>query len=159
MQALKDIIAYLINEYPFKSELSNARLTKLVYLADWHQAINYEQQITAIEWYFDNYGPFVFDIINTVNEEKDLFIVEATTNSFGKNKQLIRLKNLHIKTDLVGSVIKSLEHVIEKTKYLNWADFINLVYSTYPITSSCRYSQLNLVEKAIEYKKQCISLD
>jgi len=34
MKKLANIIAYLSSNYPHKNELSKARLTKLVYLAD-----------------------------------------------------------------------------------------------------------------------------
>ena len=61
---LKYIMYYIIKNYPnqLKQELSNARLTKTVYLADWKQAIIKHRQISDIKWYFDNYGPFVNDI-------------------------------------------------------------------------------------------------
>jgi hypothetical protein len=39
MAELKDIIAYYCKQYPHKAELSKARLTKMVYLADWKSAI------------------------------------------------------------------------------------------------------------------------
>ncbi len=38
-----------------------------------------------------------------------------------------------------------------KTMRLNWDGFIKLVYSTYPILKSERYSELNLVEFAKQY--------
>ncbi len=47
----------------------------------------------------------------------------------------------------------SLDYIIEVTKKLYWGDFIKLVYATHPIASSERYSYLNLIEKADEYKK------
>ena len=31
---LRDIVAYVCKNYPYKDELSNARVTKMVYLAD-----------------------------------------------------------------------------------------------------------------------------
>ena len=64
MAKLKDVMAYLIKNYPenIRHEMSNARLTKMVYLADWHRVLKSDKQITNIDWYFDNYGPFVHDI-------------------------------------------------------------------------------------------------
>jgi hypothetical protein len=39
MATLGDVMAYLCEHYPHKDDLSKARLTKLVYLADWKSAI------------------------------------------------------------------------------------------------------------------------
>ncbi|MCE2930269.1 MAG: SocA family protein [Vampirovibrionales bacterium] len=151
MDTLKDTIYYLIDKYPYKNELSNARLTKLVYLSDWHQAINRQKQITSIDWYFDNYGPFVWDVENTVKENNDLMVYEEHKTIFGSPKKLFKIIDKSYKPELSEEQKNSLDHVIEKTKSLNFNDFIKLVYSTYPIMTSERYSKLNLVEKAKDY--------
>lgn len=150
---LKDVMAYLIKHYPseLKDELSNARLTKMVYLADWHQAINHGQQITNINWYFDNYGPFVRDIENTASEHADTFSSRTGSNMFGARKQTYSLKNREYEPTLDSGAKKSLDHIIKVTKKLLWADFIKLVYATHPVLSSERYVRLDLVEKAKEY--------
>ena len=49
-------------------------------------------------------------------------------------------------------LIKIIDTVIEKTKNMSWTSFINFIYSTYPIVTSNRYTHLNLVEKAQQYK-------
>jgi hypothetical protein len=152
MNSLKDIMAYILKHYPYKNELSNARLTKMVYLSDWHQCLHNKEQITNINWYFDNYGPFVRDISITANDNPDLFKCISTSNSLGGSKSLYCLKSNNYRTALSTQAKESIDHVISKTNNLNWSDFINLVYSTYPIISSERYSFLNLVTKANEYK-------
>ncbi len=152
MDKLKDLIAYIAQNYPIKEELSNARLTKIVYLSDWHQALNHQRQITNIDWYFDNYGPYVPDVIRKAQEFPNLFECESTNNMYGKSKTLVRIKDSSFLVELSKEETKSADHIIEITKSLNWNDFIQLIYSTYPITSSTRYSALNLIEKASEYK-------
>ncbi len=149
MANLKDILIYILKEYPHKSELSNARLTKLVYLSDWSNAIHNQKQISNVKWYFDNYGPFVWDIYKEV-KKNDMFKVKYTTNIFGKEKKLISLQKSASYT-LDESNIKNINRVIEVTKDLNWDKFINLVYSTYPILTTDKYSDLNLENKAKEY--------
>jgi len=149
MRNLKDIIAYIIETYPYKDELSNARLTKLVYLADWYHSIHHSEQLSSIEWYFDNYGPFVWDIFKTA-ENDESFKIEVTNNMFGKEKKLISLSK-PITNTLSEKEKNSINKVIEGTKSLNWSDFINLVYSTYPILTSEKYTYLNLIEKAREH--------
>ena len=48
MAELKDIVAYILKKYPTKSDMSNARLTKLVYLSDWKHSIKTYSQISNI---------------------------------------------------------------------------------------------------------------
>jgi hypothetical protein len=154
MDKLKEVIAYFLKFYPNKKELSNARLTKLIYLTDWHQAINYHTQITTIKWYFDNYGPFVQDIYKKTLEFNDLFDIKTLTNIYGTDKKIFILKNQSYQPTLTDDESKSINHIINVTQNLNWNDFIRLVYSTYPIVSSERYNYLDLVKKAKEYSNQ-----
>ncbi len=153
MNKLKEIISYILIKYPHKDEISNARLTKMVYLSDWLQAIKKQKQITNIEWYFDNYGPYVPDIHSEISKHPDLFECKETINMFGGPKTLFSIKNNNYDPLLDISEKEVIDDIIDITKTLNWEEFIKLVYSTYPIVSSERYSQLNLVEKAKEYKK------
>ena len=151
MADLMNTLAYLLQAYPHKDDLSNARATKLVYLADWHQAINYKQQMTQVAWYFDNYGPFVWDVLNTARANPNLFSIQETSNYYGTPKTLLSRTSTLFSPILSRQEQTSLQHVILATQRLGWDDFIKLVYSTYPIASSPRYSYLNLVQKAAEY--------
>lgn len=153
MADLKDILAYVIKKYPYKDELSNARLTKIIYLADWKHAITYGTQVSPIRWYFDNYGPFVWDVKDTATAYQELFVAKEITNMYGGPKTTIGLINSGYIPAISEKEQKSLDHVIEKTNKLNWEQFIRLVYSTYPIIVSEKYTYLNLVEKAKEYEK------
>ena len=152
---LKDVMAYLIGHYPKSREddLSNARLTKMVYLADWHQAINYDRQITGIEWYYNHYGPFVRDVEQTIEAHPDIFSVAESRNILGHLKFVYSLANKEYEPRLNDEEKESLDHIIKVTQDLEWAHFIRLVYATHPIFSSERYSALNLVEKAREYNR------
>ncbi len=149
MANLRDIIIYILKKYPHKNELSNARLTKLVYLSDWSNSIHNQNQISNIKWYFDNYGPFVWDVYKEI-EQNDIFKVKYTTNIFGKEKKLISLQK-SVDYSLDESDMTSINRVINVTKDLNWEKFINLVYSTYPILTTDKYNELNLKQKAKEY--------
>lgn len=151
MAELHDVMAYIIQNYPAQDELSNARLTKMVYLSDWHQAISKGRQITDVRWYFDNFGPFVRDIERTAIERTDLFSVDLGSNMYGQPKKTFSMRAQNYQPRLTKSETASIEHIIGVTKRLYWDDFIKLVYSTHPIASSSRYSYLNLVEKAEEY--------
>jgi hypothetical protein len=150
MAVLKDIMAYIIVNYPHKLDLSNAKLTKMIYLSDWRHAIKYGTQISSIKWYFDNYGPFVWDIKDEA-EKDDQFMVSELLNAYGTPKIVISLKNAKYIPRLSREEAYSVDHVIETSKKLNWDQFIRLVYSTYPIISSEKYTYLDLAQKAKEY--------
>lgn len=156
MAELHDVMAYLIKNYPVNMahELSNARLTKMVYLADWHQALNLGHQITDIEWYFDNFGPFVRDIEQAAADHDDLFVIDLGSNMYGQAKKSFALRNRDYVPEISTAEKASLDHIVNVTRQLYWAPFIKLVYSTHPIASSERYSFLDLVAKAEEYKRQ-----
>ena len=151
MNKLKETIAYILGKYPHKLEMSNARLTKIVYLSDWKHAIEHKQQITNIKWYFDNYGPYVSDVKEEIEKHSDIFAKQETKNMFGSPKTVFSLKNKTNNFDLNQEEKDAINHIIKVTKSLNWDDFIKLVYSTHPILSSNRYSDLDLVAKAKEY--------
>jgi hypothetical protein len=145
---LREVMVYLLKNYPFKAELSNARLTKLIYLADWKSALKYKRQITGTRWKFDNYGPFVWDVFITATSFPAIFEVENGTNSYGEKKTLIKLSDEKYQTNLSNEEKAILDFVINSTKPLNWSGFIQLVYSTFPILISERNSYLDLVELA-----------
>ena len=56
---LEAIIAYFCKYYPYTTELSNSRLTKLVYLADWFSCLLKNKKMTDIVWMFNHYGTYV----------------------------------------------------------------------------------------------------
>lgn len=150
MEKLESIIRYFCENYPNKEELSDARLTKMVYLADWRSAITDGEQLTKINWKFDHYGPYVPDIIDQAGKS-DALEVERTSNIYGNKKKKILLKEGKSR-GLGDSDREKLDHVIEKTKDLTWNKFIELVYSTYPVMSEDKYNDLDLVSLASDYK-------
>ena len=156
MAEIRDALGYILRHYPpsMKHELSNARVTKMIYLADWHQAINFGRQITDINWYFDNYGPYVNDIRAEAERNSETFDVINTNNMYGQPKIMLALKDDSYRPTLDEHERRSLDHVIRETQTMYWDSFIKLVYSTYPITSSDRYNGLDLIKKAAEYKQQ-----
>ncbi len=148
-----NIIKYFLKNYPHKSELSASRLTKMVYLSDWKSAIENEKQLTDALWHFHHYGPYIDDFLKLAFDDKDIE-VEETVNMFGNKKQLIKLKeSFQEEINLPDETKKILDFVITSTKQKNYEDFIKLVYSTYPVISSNRYSDFNLVEMAKNYKE------
>lgn len=151
----EEVIAYILASYPknLSDEMSNARLTKIVYLSDWRASLRRNQTITKIDWYYDNFGPFVEDIEKAARSNLKRFEIDYKSNMYGQPKKVFRLRKNNSTVDLTDEEKNDIDFVISKTKPLYWREFIKLVYSTFPIASSDKYSNLDLLAKAKEYKK------
>lgn len=152
MAQLKDVMLFLCENYPSKDDLSKARLTKMIYLADWKSAIKYGKQITTIKWIFNHFGPYVEQIIDTALRDPDFRIVNGY-NYYNHPKDIITCHGRHIYLDLTHEEKEILLNVINTTKNLNWTNFIRLVYSTYPISTQNRYEILDLPKLAREWNR------
>lgn len=149
MNDLEKIMAYICQTYPFKDELSDARLTKMIYLTDWFHSVLKSKQSTEIVWVFNHYGPYVKDIYNLAQNSKNFVVVEKAT-VYGNSKAVINYIGEPIK--LETTLEKIINRIIDKTKGMYFNDFIDYVYSTYPIKNNDRYSILDLPKLAEEYK-------
>lgn len=150
---LKAILAYIVGSYPAPSDLSNSRLTKLVFLSDWKQCLKTGRYCSGIKWYFDHYGPYVDDVINLAKSDSD-FLVSSTKNDFGGAKNVISLAGGYKSDFHIDSSLKeSIDFVVNLTKDKKYDEFIDFVYSTYPVVTAKKYSGINLEAKAEEYKK------
>ena len=146
---LKMLMAYFCKYYPYKDDISKARLNKMIYLADWKSAIESGSQLSEIHWLYNNYGPYVNEVANLARND-DWFVIYNTYNSLGHKKNIIYINNYVQDSDIILSDEdkKYTNFVIESTQSLSWSNFIRLVYSTYPIISSTKKEYLNLVELA-----------
>ncbi|WP_370203231.1 Panacea domain-containing protein [Alloalcanivorax venustensis] len=151
MNKLQRILAYLCLNYPHKDELSKARVTKLVYLADWFSSLLDGEQMTDIKWVFNHYGPYVDDVVDSANGAYG-FSLEKKNTMYGTPKYVVSYSGGE-DIDISDREKKILDAVIEKTKPLHFNDFISYVYSTYPVKSNERYASLDLVSLAQRYKE------
>ena len=145
MAELIDIMVFILSK---TNSLSNARLTKLIYLSDWLEAIKFGHQVSNIKWYFNDYGPYVWDILDTARNHPNIFEVLSV-----KNMNIIRLKGSDNSNSLTEEESQALDYVINQTKDLAFEDFIQLVYSTYPIQVSNRYNYMDVVSLSRQYLK------
>jgi len=153
MNKRANLMAYFCIHYPHKNELSKARLTKLVYLADWFSSLLDGKQLTNIKWIFNHYGPYVEDITNIATFD-DNFSITSQQTIYGGSKYVISCSINADNIELSSRETSILDAIIEKTKTMYFNDFIDYVYSTYPVTASERYTQFNLPELAKEYKEK-----
>ncbi|MGZ8223771.1 MAG: Panacea domain-containing protein [Methylobacter sp.] len=149
---IEDIVLYICKKYPIPDELSKARLTKLVYLADWESCVRSGKQLTNIEWCFHNFGPYVDDVVDAARNSYHL-IVTTTNNFYGEKKELISAKKESQLPRIEKAQAEILNFIIEETKKMYWNDFIKHVYSTPPVSGSTRYTSLNLENFAKETRK------
>lgn len=149
---ISDILVYLFKIYPNPGELSKARVVKMLYLIDWKNCIEHGKQITSINWYFNHYGPYVDDIVNIIRTD-GRFEIRWVTNVFGSPKEIISLKaDVETPTNIPKADVAILDFVINLSHPLYWNDFIDLIYSTYPVRTQPRYTFLDLPKLASEYK-------
>ena len=144
---LKDVLSYIVKNYPYSDDLTKTRTTKLVYLVDWEYIKKYGRQLTSIEWFFDHYGPYVSDVLDEADKDRRISI-KKTKSNFGTVKYMVVPK--FTKNDIVYSLtadeIEVIDDVIEKTKLLSWNQFIRYVYDTSPIKNSEKYKKLDLLK-------------
>lgn len=153
-----NVIKYILAMYPYKNELSASRLTKMIYLVDWKNALEYDTQFSNAVWHFNHYGPYIDDFITIAIKDKDIKVTNTVT-MFGGNKQLFELYDkLAPPVNLSERLKYIVDFVINATKDKNYDDFVKLVYSTYPVISSRKYTNLDLVSKAKEYKSRLIPM-
>lgn len=143
---LHDAIVRICQRYPYEDELSRARVTKLVYLADWEMAREHGTQLTAIDWVFNHYGPYVADVPNTVGLSSDL-VEQRTENAFGAPKVLISATP-DARESLSPFESAAMDSVLRRTAPMTFTKFIDHVYDSFPIKRSDRYDHLNLVALA-----------
>ncbi len=158
MGRLRDVVAYICGNYPYQDELSNARVTKMVYLADWRSAITRGKQLTNLEWEFSHYGPYVNDVIR-IAEADPAFKIVSTRNPYGGQKDLLQVADDVAYPSVTDGEKELLDFVISTSASKNWDDFIKLVYSTYPIVTQERFSKLDLVGLAEKYEESIPLLD
>lgn len=143
---LRNIIRYIVKNYPYPDDLTKTRITKLVYLIDLENVKKYGVQITNIEWFFDHYGPYVSDVLDEADEDKSISIVRDISN-FGTVKYIVkpkRGKDELIYEDLSENDKNIIDKVIDATKNYYWNEFIDYVYSTEPIKNGKKYTKLDL---------------
>lgn len=155
MNKLRSIMAYIAKTYPHKNDLSKARLTKLIYLSDWFSSLLDGKQMTNIKWIFNHYGPYVDDISNIAAFDSE-FSIKPEKTVYGSDKYVISYCGDAVESSLSEREKAIIDAVIHKTETMYFNDFINYVYSTYPVSSSERYSEMNLEDLANKYKNERI---
>ena len=151
LDTVQSMIAYICLKYPTHMKLSKARLTKLVYLADWYSSYTDRRQITKIQWLFNHFGPYVNDVVDSVKGVWGFEVCDESTG-YGTNRSIISYHGSPDWIRLTQRECDFLDAVVDSTKNMCFNDFIDLVYSTYPVRTQERYTYMDLPQLASECK-------
>jgi hypothetical protein len=145
----RDVVAYLSVNYPPEHGLSKTRLMRMVYLADWRGAWTLGRQITHLHWTFGDFGPFSSELIKVLQTPE--FEITSTENEYGNPKNLVSFRGDPASIALKPEEALILDFVIEASR-LDWKEFTELVYSTFPLLVSSRDAAMDLVKIAQDYQ-------
>ena len=129
IKVILDILVYLWNNYDEdsrKDHFSASRATKMIFLVDWYYALHNKDnwnQVTAIPWYYNRYGPYV-DLIPVVQRKFEVL--------WGVNKTLFELKEGEedVSDSLNEDIKEMCNNVIKDTQDLGYFSFIGYVFRT-----------------------------
>lgn len=125
MSDLKDVVAFMIEAYPHKKELSKERMTKMMYLVDLIAKKRAGHLITTINWRDNQYGSNVDEISELAQNDADINVVE-TGNFYGYEKELLGVRDGFI-SGLGKEEQAVVREVVRKTKDLYRDDFLEYV--------------------------------
>jgi hypothetical protein len=149
---VRDVLVYLLQKYPYQRDLSKARTIKFLYLCDWLSAVERGQTVTDIDWYFNHYGPYVRDIENQVRSSPEIRW-QSGRNAYGTPKETLAWRQQPIgKPRLSRTDREVIDRVISETESMNFTEFLNLVYNTYPVKRTEKYEGMDLLQLAKQYK-------
>jgi len=131
MAQLRDVVAYLCKEYPHKQELSKARIAKMVYLAEFWEAVNEGHRLTDRVWKFRACGPYLRDIEEMPSNEKCFRVVKGTS-VFGDPMELFTVLDDVDFPSLTQEDMVVLDHVIKEAATKEWEDLCGFVSATIP---------------------------
>jgi len=154
MKKILDVVSLILRYHPQSEELANSRITKLVYLVDWRSCLQYGKQVTPIEWIYNDYGPFVWDVLRAVGAEPDYFSVKESATPYGTTKTVFESIAHYDGKSLSILEIHLVMHVIATTKDMGYNEFVRFVYSTYPVLASTKYEYLDLPKLAFAHKSE-----
>lgn len=131
MAQLRDVAAYLCNRYPHKQELSKARLSKMVYLAELRSAATEGHRLTDRTWILTTQGPYLGDLEELSLQERSFRFVEATS-IYGDPMELVTVPDDVGWPSLTEDDVRVLDQVIKESAAKEWEDLYSFVCATVP---------------------------
>ena len=154
MNKIREAVIFFYKHLPSPVALSTSRLTNMLYLTDWKSALDYNRQLSDINWVHSPEGPNQEGLLDFMWSDEKTFGVGEFADSSGKRNRYLYLRSdvtdeYHFSVDEQ----KVVQHVIDTTKSRNIYDLLKLVHSTYPMMKSNLGERLDLIHFALEYKR------
>jgi hypothetical protein len=146
---LKSSVLYLcgsktLSHFP----LSLNTLRYLTYLAHWKYALVHGQPLTDATWVFTRRGPESGKFLDTVFTAPELTIIDYQTHDGAVGVSFSG------EVPTIGEPEKAvLDFVLTKEAKIGESDLQRLVYSTYPMLTTPRFKELDLINKVEDYVK------
>lgn len=134
MKKSKAVVKYFTVTYPWGDVISESRMLKLVFLADWRAALKLGRQVTETTWVVGRRGPHSDDILNVIRST----LPESCINILIEEEKAL------------------LDFVVKSTSKKSWSELTKLVYSTYPLITKNRFEKLDLVSLAKNYMSEAL---
>lgn len=134
---LKDVMQAILVRYG--GWLYNAALVKFLYLLDIESVRCYGSQVTKIQWVKNNYGPFVWDVVQCAKDHGEYF---AICYEDGKRRIVCTNPQYSIPQE-VESLIENVITVIPNPQK-DFAAFKAYVYNTPPMLLARKNGPLDI---------------
>ena len=156
MATVQDLASYLIPRAMAPREyVSLPRLIKLMYLADWREALACQSQITNVNWKIGSCGPSADEIYEQLRSDVTRFSISSIADKFGNPKTIVRcLTGAGDTGALTESQRAATDFILRIARNKPWESLTSLVSSTFPVATSETGAILNLPELAVKYQRE-----
>ncbi|MDR2170631.1 MAG: hypothetical protein LBP59_10855 [Planctomycetaceae bacterium] len=147
---VNEVVRYIVYRYDDSGNdvrvISGSLLTNLLFLSDWKFALEYGNVISGIKWKHTFYPGYIHeDIIQALQIDDDIEMKWLRSGMMVNMRPICTTLQLYKSGEII-------DFIIEKRHRLGNDGFMRLFFSVYPLMSRSRYTELDLVQIAAEYK-------
>lgn len=127
----KNILIYIIKNYPKDKHKTRIRMSNLVYLIDLEYFKRHKKQLTKAKWLFKLYFPYSKKIDKILNNKKLFHKKEYKNNFKAKIKKIVLNDDINYKLD--KNIIDLIDKIIKKVKNMTFNQYFYHIISTKPM--------------------------
>lgn len=153
MKNLEQLCAYIIKNT--NNEMTDLRLSFLVYLCDWSSALKSGETITSKRYQYENRlikNDIVEDLKYSMN-----FRIGREINKYKSQKTFVHLTRPNDDIYLNDRYKEIVDPILKKFEKLYFDDLVAAVANSYPLNQRTIYTNLNLEQSALDLKKISVS--
>lgn len=106
--------------------------------------VSAKSELLSLKWLLNHYGPYVDDVVKLARDSTDFNLI-ITRNAYGSVKERLEFVGSEFTNGVLDSKeLEVIDEVVRETDPSYFNNFINLVYNTYPVKESNKYSILDL---------------